>query len=211
MAKTFPKLFCAFFALAAFQSALASEKRFYALFNYSYLDLLAPGKWGVSAGWLRNEDHSLQLEYLKGSISAPWVLEDLGSVTDTRISLIRRSRLWFDSFHIGYGLVYFDFKVFLGNELLSALSEDAPSADLARSETLGAYFSLGNRWNVGEDWLFAVDWFAWSQPLIKLREESEFLDKADDENDRETLRDALRTIYSFPRLAVFKLAIGRKF
>lgn len=201
----------ALFVLAAFHTAQASEKRFYALFNYSYLDLLVPGKWGASAGWRQGQDHSLELEYLKGSISAPWVLEDLGSVTDNRISLIRRSRLWFDSFNIGYGLVYFDFKIFLGNELLSALSEDAPSADLARSETLGGYFSLGNRWSLGENWLFAVDWFAWSQPLIKIREESEFLDKSNDGKDRETVRDALRTIYRFPRLTVFKLAIGRKF
>lgn len=205
------KVFLVFFTLVAFQGVQASEKRFYALFNYSYLDLLAPGKWGATGGWLRNEDHSLELEYLKGSISAPWVLEDLGSVTDTRISLIRRSRLWFDSFHIGYGLVYFDFKIFLGNELLSALSEEAPSADLARSETLGSYLSFGNRWSIDENWLFAVDWVSWSQPLIKIREESEFLDTADDEKDRETVRDALQIIYRFPRLAVFKLAIGRKF
>lgn len=185
--------------------------RFYALFNYSYLDLLVPGKWGGTLGAKQNLKHSWELEYLKGSISTPWIMDDIGSVTDQRTSLIRRSQIWFDSFNVGYGISYFDFNVHLGSELLDSVSGSESSSDIVKARALGTYFSIGNRWEFGGRGIVSIDWFGWSQPWIRLEERTKFFDRAEEEDDRSTAQDALSVVYRFPRFTLLKLQLGLRF
>lgn len=199
------------FALVFSGICVAETNRPYLMGNYSYFDLLAPGKWGLSAGISEDDSHAWELEYLKGSISGPWVMEDLGSVQDTRISLIRRSNIWFDTFNVGYGLSYFDFKIYLGNEILDSVSDNAPSVDVASSQAVGTYFSVGNRFEFAKNWIFGIDWFSWSQPWVLIDSKSDFLGRSGEEEERELVRDALNLVHQFPRLAAFKLQLGRKF
>ncbi|MCO4756149.1 MAG: hypothetical protein KC478_16830 [Bacteriovoracaceae bacterium] len=184
----------------------------YALFNYSYLDLLIPGKWGISAGKEFEQGKRWELEYLKSTLGMPFVMEDIGSMADTRITLMRRNQIWFDSFNIAYGLTYFDFSIFIGDELLDTISSgDAPSADVVDVRSLGTYISFGNRWELGESFVFGVDWFAWSQPWIKLKQESDYFKVAQGQKDREIVRDALDVVRAFPRITLLKLQLGMRF
>lgn len=182
------------------------------LFNYSYLDLIIPGKWGFSVG-IKFEDYGLwEVEYLKSTLGVPLIMDDIGSMSDTRITLIKRKNIWFESFNFGYGISYFDFNVFIGDRFLDTLSSGAsPSSDVVETQSLGTYLSLGNRWRIGDSFLFGIDWIAWSQPWIKLKQESDFFEYAEGQDDRETVRDVLSFVRTFPRITLLKLQIGARF
>ncbi len=183
----------------------------YALFNYSYLDLLIPGKWGISAGKKLESGNRWELEYLKSTLGVPFIMKDIGSMADTRITIMRRSKLWFDSFNIAYGISYFDFSVFIGDEFLDTISENKTSADVVDVRSIGTYVSFGNRWEIGDSFVIGVDWFAWSQPWFKLRQESDYFEVAQGQKDREIVRDALDVVRSFPRITLLKLQAGMRF
>ena len=180
----------------------------YAFFNFAYVDVFIPGKLGLSFGKKANERHEWELEFLRGSISSPSLLEDIGEVVDQRLTLIGRFRPFSGSFNLGYGLAYIHFTAFLGNSLLETISEDAPSSDVIDARALGSYFSVGNRWQLGEGLSIGVDWISWSQPLVRLKQESDFLDYVDDEDDKETVKDALDLFYHFPRITLLKFQLG---
>jgi len=182
------------------------------LLNYSYLDLIIPGKWGITIG--KEFDHygDWEIEYLKSTLGLPLIMDDIGSMSDTRISLIKRKNIWFDSFNIGYGLSYFDFNIFIGDKFLDTLSGgSSPSADVVETQSLGTYLSLGNRWEFGDSILLGIDWIAWSQPWIKLKQESDYFEYAQGEDDREAVRDVISFVRSFPRLTLLKLQFGARF
>lgn len=186
-----------------------SQKDYLGLINYSPLDLLIPSKLGVTVGLLRDTDTSWELEYLRGSVSVPFFVEDLGSMTDQRISLIRRSYFGKNSFNVGYGLSYFDFKVNLGNDILSRLSSGAvPMIDVVHIQSLGFNLSLGNRWHVDKNITLGVDWVSWSQPLFVTRKDSLFLDYVTNANDKDDVETAIRWTSYFPRLSFLKLQVG---
>ncbi|MEX1099056.1 MAG: hypothetical protein WEB87_01440 [Bacteriovoracaceae bacterium] len=200
---------CAF----AQEGELVEDKKWhegvYGLFNYSYLDLLIPGKWGATVGKEQNQKRSWELEYLKSNLSLPFVLEDLGSMSDRRITFMGRSQLWFESLNIGYGVSHFYFELFLGSDLLDTASGgNTPSADVAQVESLGSYLSIGNRWKFGKKVVFGVDWIAWSQPWIRLKQDSDYFDYDREGADREAVKDALDVIHGFPRITLLKLQLG---
>lgn len=188
------------------------ELSYFILGNYSPIDLIIPSKMGLTFGSNRSSDNSWELEYLKGSISVPFIVEDLGQMSDTRISLIKRSYFGSNSFNLNYGLSFFDFKLFLGDELLSRLTSGAyPAVDLIHLQSLGLNLGIGNRWTFANNWTLGVDWISWSQPFYILKEENAFLDYATNENDREDVETAVDVISFFPRLQVLKLQLGYSF
>jgi len=67
-----------------------ANSKYVALLNYSPLDCLIPSKIGLTLGLVNGTEQTWELEYLKGSVSVPFVIEDLGKMTDERISLIGR-------------------------------------------------------------------------------------------------------------------------
>src|SRR5690606_30674611 len=143
--------------------------------NYSPLDLLIPSKYGGTIGYTQNADTSWEFEYLKGSVSVPFLVDDLGKMTDERFSIIRRSYLGSNSFNISYGLTYFDFSMHLGNKLLDRVTGGGyPAIDLVEVQSLGLNLGIGNRWIFNKNITFGVDWISWAQPFYVMKKKSAF-------------------------------------
>ncbi len=186
-----------------------AQNDYLGLINYAPLDLIIPSKIGFTLGLIRDADTSWELEYLRGSVSVPFLIDDLGSMTDQRISVIRRSYFGGNSFNIGYGLSYYDFKVNLGSDILSRLTSGAvPEIDLIKIQALGFNLSLGNRWHLDHNITLGVDWISWSQPVVVTKEDSVFLDYVTNPQDRDDVDTAIKFTSHFPRFSFFKIQLG---
>lgn len=185
---------------------------YFASADYSPFDLLIPHKYGLTLGLTVDADRSWELEYLKGSVSVPFMVGDLGSMTDQRFSLIRRSYFSTNSFNLSYGISYFDFALHLGDELLRGMTGGAyRSVDLVGVQAFGFNFAVGNRWSIWRQITLGVDWFSWAQPLYITQQKSAFLDYAHDYEDRARVEKALSVMSYFPRFALTKIQIGYLF
>lgn len=182
---------------------------YFGLANYSPLDLLIPGKIGITLGYIRSADKSWEVEYLRGNISVPFVVKDLGKMTDERYSLIGRSYFGGNSFNLSYGLSYFDFSLHLGDQLLNRVTGGSyPSLDMVEIQSLGFNLAIGNRWTFARDITFGVDWVSWAQPVFVTNKKSDFLDRATNQQDKDDVDAAMKLIAYFPRLAFLKLQLG---
>lgn len=192
--------------------ARRGKNNYFILGNYSPIDLIIPSKYGATIGYIQNADKTWEFEYLKGSVSVPFLVRDLGEMSDERFSLIRRSHMGTNSFNLSYGLTYFDFSIHLGDKLLSRVSGGTyPSIDLVEVQSLGANFAIGNRWTFKHNITFGVDWFSWAQPIFVINKKSAFLDYASNQDDKDDVDTALKWISYFPRFAFFKLQLGMLF
>ena len=186
--------------------------KYFGHIEYSHFDLIIPGKYGGAIGLIQNVNNTWELEYLRGSLSVPFLVKDLGSMSDERISLTRRSYFGSNSFNLYYGLTYFRFAIHLGDDLLNRVSGGTyPSIDLIELETLGVNLGIGNRWAIDKRVTFGIDWISWFQPLVTTKRESPYLDYATDPDDRDNVDTALRIISYFPRLSFLKLQLGVQF
>ncbi len=183
---------------------------YFVLGNYSPFDLLIPSKIGASFGVIRlGGNKTWELEYLNGSVAVPFLVKDLGKMSDTRISLIGRNYFGGNSFNLSYGFSYFDFSLHLGDSLLSGLSGGAyPSIDLIQIQSLGYNVAVGNRWSLDHNIAIGVDWISWAQPVFTMSKKSEFLDHATNAEDRDKVDTAMKIITYFPRFAAFKVQLG---
>jgi hypothetical protein len=189
-----------------------SNSNFIVLANYSPFDMIVTNKIGATAGWVQNGNTTYELEYLRGSISVPIVIQDLGAMTDQRISLIRRSFFGSNSFNVSYGISYFDFNIHLGEALLNRASAgNIPSIDAVTMQSMGANFAIGNRWSFTQNITFGVDWFSWAQPLVTLKRDSAFTQYSANSGDRNDVDTALKVLSYLPRFAVLKLQLGMMF
>lgn len=185
------------------------SSRYFVFGSYSPLDLLIPSKYGATAGWLYGNRKTWELEYLRGSVSIPFLVKDLGEMYDQRISIIGRSHLNSDSFNLSYGLSYFDFSLHLGDEILSRVTGGAyPSIDLVRVRSIGFNLALGSRWTLDNNFSFGVDWISLAQPVWVFAKQNRFMDYATNASDREAVDTALKLISYFPRFSAFKLQVG---
>jgi len=177
--------------------------------KYAYLDLLIPSKYGFSIGYIKSEERTWEFEYLKGSFSIPFLIKDLGKMSDERYSINTRSYSKGSSFNIMYGVSYNDFSFVLGDKLLNKLSGGLyPSINLVEVQSLGFNFSLGNRWVFKNRFTLSMDWFSWSQPLVVVKKNVPYLDYATDTEDREIVEDSIKYISYFPRFGAFKINLG---
>ena len=208
------KFLAAFFILLSFcakGSEFSWNEGWYAGLNYSYFDLLVPSKIGASIGKQDENNDAWELEYLSGSITDPLIMKDIGSVTDQRVSFIRKKNIWFKSFYFAYGISYFKLSVNLAEDIAKTIANDAPSGDIVDARALGSHLSIGNMWQIGKHGFFGVDWIGWAQPWIRLKEESSAVDYLVDENNRGKVHDALAVVYKVPRIWVLKLQAGYRF
>jgi hypothetical protein len=184
---------------------------YYAMLNYSPIDLLIPSKFGVTAGLVKTNDTTWELEYLRGSLSVPFVVDDLGGMTDERFSLIGRHYVG-NSFNWNYGATYFAFKADLGSKFVDRLPVDVPSeVKLIDIQALGFNLGLGNTWRFAENFIFGVDWIEWSQPVFILKKESSFSKYATNSGDIDIIDKAMNTASYFPRLTFLKVQLGMSF
>ncbi len=179
------------------------------LFNYSPLDLIIPSKYGLTMGLIRDADKSWEIEYVEGSFAIPFIVDDLGKMSDKRYSLIGRSYFGGNSFNFSYGLSYFDFSLFLGDKILNQVTNSAiPAIDLVEIQSFGVNFGLGHRWTFNRDITFGVDWISLAQPLLITKNKSAFLEHSTNQKDKDDVENAMRVISYFPRLSFFKLQVG---
>lgn len=187
----------------------------YGLINYAPLDLIIPSKIGLTLGWTQSADQSWEFEYLRGKASVPFVIEDLGSVTDERFSVLGRSYFGSNSFNLSYGLAYNKFNMHLGSAFLSGVSGvPAASIDLVDIQSVGFNIGIGNRWTFKHNITLSVDWISWSQPVWVTKDDVPLLDDPNanmSDSDREDVDDAKKWASYLPRLSLFKIQLGMMF
>ncbi len=173
------------------------------------VDLLIPSKVGGTIGWISSADQTLEFEYLVGSIQAPFVVGDIGSMTDTRMSLIRRTYNDRNSFNFFAGVTYFMFDIHVGNDILSRLNVATfPDLDLISQRAVGVVIGLGNRWTFDRNITLGIDWFSWSQPIWVTQRENQILNYMSNQKDRDAVNDAIEVISYLPRLSFLKVQLG---
>lgn len=181
------------------------------LVNYSLIDTWIPGKYGVSYAYTPNPSGSWELEYLRGSLSVPFFIEDLGRITDQRLTLMYRSFSERNSFSFIYGANYSSFKLQLGPDYLAAITGgNASTFDVVSVETLGLTWGLGNRWQMNKATV-SFDWFVINIPVIVLESEAPFLEANATEQSKKDIRDVLDIIEGFPTFALLKFQLGFSF
>ncbi len=186
-----------------------NANNYYALATYSPIDLLIPNKMGITFGLIESEDITWDFEWMNGSLGVPHLISDIGRMSDSRVSIIKRSYSASNSFNFNYGITYFDFGIHLGDDLISKITGgNYPSIDLVSLKSLGVNIGLGNRWTFEHDITLGVDWISWAQPLITINKNSAFLDYATDASDRDNVKKALSIVQYFPRWTILKLQIG---
>lgn len=179
------------------------------LADYSLIDLLIPSKYGFTAGYVQSADRTWEFEYLHGGLSFPFIIKNLGSMSDNRYSVITRSYAGRSSFNVSYGVTYFDFSAHLGSEYLQRNSGGYyPSADLLQLSGFGFNVGIGNRWTLAKNFTIGFDWISWSQPVFVTNRKSAFLNVASNPDDRHDVESTLNYIANFPRLTIAKLQIG---
>lgn len=189
-----------------------SETSYLAQLIYSPFDLLIPSKYGLSVGWHESVNAVWELEYLRGSLSVPILIDDLGNMTDQRVSIVRRSYFKTNSFNISYGVTYFDFSAELGSGYLSGISGGAASqVGQVGVRSLGFNVGLGNKWTIAKDFTVGIEWFAWTQPLFLLEQKASYLDHTTDNESHGKVDDAIRFASYFPRFSFLKVQLGMLF
>ncbi|MDZ4081685.1 MAG: hypothetical protein U1E10_02005 [Bdellovibrionales bacterium] len=172
--------------------------------QYGPVDLLLPSKIGAAIHW-----DGWEVEYLGSSIKVPWVLKDLGSMSDKRFQIMRRQSL--SGWQFAWGVSYNSFQISLGDGLLSRLTGGLyPNVDLVEITTLGAVASFGYRHQWG-NWLAGVEIFGWAQPLVTIKSSAPFLDSVSNQDDRDAVQTTIDLIRYFPRWSVAKVSAGYSF
>jgi hypothetical protein len=179
--------------------------------NFAYLDLLIPAKLGLSLSYNRDADRTYELEYVRGSVSVPFLVKDLGAMTDQRLTLMKRSYFGGNSFNLSYGVSYMKFDIKLGNDILSRMGASYASVDVVSIQSWGLEIGIGNRWIFNDRFVLGVDWVSWTQPIWVTDKDSAFLDYVTDANDRHNVETAIDVVAYFPRFSVLKLQFGMAF
>ncbi|KHD87448.1 MAG: hypothetical protein OM95_14230 [Bdellovibrio sp. ArHS] len=184
---------------------------YFVLGTYAPFDLLIPSKWGLTAGINQGPDTSWELEFLQGSLALPFYVDDLGKMTERRISLVRRSYGSRNSFYWSYGLTYFSFNAQLGNEFVNAISGSYPDAEVVGLEAWGFNLGLGNRWTIRKNFTIGVEWFSWAQPVHVSKRDDDYLNYATNNKYKDEVDTTLNIASYFPRFTVCKVQLGWMF
>lgn len=180
--------------------------------TYSPLDLLIPNKWGAKFGGETPGELAWEVEYLRGSLQTPFIIADLGRMTDERYSLIFRSYGQRKSFNFHFGVSYFSFKANLSPKFLNTVPAQVDTSyDIVRVESVGFNLGIGHRWHWGERFLFGVDWLSWAQPVFITKNQSEIKDLTTDEKTKDTISDAVRIANYVPRFLTLKVYLNFSF
>lgn len=188
---------------------LTSPGGYFLGLTYSPLDLLIPSKWGAKIGGETPGELAWEVEYLRGSWETPFIIADLGQMTDERYSLIFRSFGQRKSFNVHFGVTYFVFKADLSPKFLNTVpAQIDASYEVVQVESFGFNLGIGHRWHWGEHFHFGVDWLSWAQPVFITKNQSEIKDLTTDEDTRDKISDAVRIANYVPRLLSLKVFLN---
>lgn len=187
------------------------NSNYFATGNFAPVDLILPSKFGLTLGTVTNADYTWELEYLKSSVSVPFLVDDIGEMTDERLSVIRRNYFGTETFNLSYGLSYNRFKVHIGSKYLAYIATNVPDVDLMQIDSLGFNVGIGNRWIFSNRWMLGVDWVSWSQPVFTTKYNNKYSDYATDEDSKDTIDTVAKLIRWVPRITLLKLQVGYSF
>ena len=178
--------------------------------TYAFIDMWIPGKWGFSYSYHPSASGSYEIEYVRGKLS-PLVLEELGTITDERLTVMYRSFSKRNSFNFLYGINYSSLKLQLGSEALATiLTGDSSAFDVISIKTLGATWGLGNRWNISR-FIVSVDWLVLNIPILSLESEAPFINATSDASKKGDAQDVLDFVEKIPTLSIAKFQLGISF
>ena len=185
-----------------------AQKSYLASLNYSVVDFPIPSKLGVTVGLISSPTQTWELEYMRGSISVPGHFRDLGSMTDTRIGFIGRTYFG-ESFHMSYGISYFDFSATVGDALLNNLTGGGyPNIDMLTVQGFGLNVGLGNTWVINKNITLGIDWLTIAQPLVVTKKNSDYVNYTSNKNDKKNVEDTMKIVSYLPRFAAASVHVG---
>lgn len=188
-----------------------ARTNYLAAISYAPIDFPIPSKIGITAGLVKSQYQTWELEYMRGSLSVPGGFRDLGSITDTRVGLIGRT-FFGDSLHIAYGVSYFDFNATVGDALMNSLSGGTyPNIDAMTVQGFGFNVGFGNTWVIQRDITIGVDWLTWAQPLFVTKRSSDYVNYTTSENDKKNVEDTMKVVSYLPRFAAVNIHVGMLF
>ncbi len=179
--------------------------------NYSYLDMMVPGKYGLTVGYVKDPANTYELDYMRGSFGLGWLGVDIGTIKEQRLSLLWRSYNKRNTFNYQMGLNYNIFDVHLGSKLINKLVGANYDYSVMNIETLGISWGLGHRWQTKGGFVWAFDWLQVHMPIVVLRQDTPFIDATPDNNDRDNAKTTVNIIKRFPRVVALKLQLGFTF
>lgn len=179
--------------------------------SYSAIDFPIPSKFGLTAGLITSPDQTWELEYMRGSYSVPGGFRDLGSLTDSRLSVIGRT-YYGNSFHLSYGMTYFSFNAQVGDKLMNvATGGTYPSMNALDVQGLGLNVGIGNIWTFRKNITVGIDWLSIAQPIYSLKRSSDYLKYATDAEDKRSVEESMKVISYLPRFAAVNFHVGMLF
>lgn len=179
--------------------------------NFSPFDLWIPYKYGLSYGYNYSKTTTFEIEYLTQSLKSPIIFDDLGHITDSRLSLLARKFKKESSFNTFYGLNLSTLTAKLGPAYLSTISANPSAYDIVKIQTLGITYGLGNRWTMYDKYNLSIDWITLNLPLITTKSELGFLSNSNSENRKDDVEKVVRIFRKLPSFAALKVQIGMSF
>ncbi len=171
-----------------------------------------PAKLGISYTYSPDATESWEISFNRGKISTPFFIPDLGSISDSHISLLYRSYSNRNSFSIIYGLNYYEFDAHLSRKYLSSISSGDPSDfNVLNVQSIGATVGLGNRWQFENGLSLGVDWFHLNVPLNVFKTKAAYLSSDADQADKNEIENVLDILKRVPTFDFLKLQIGYTF
>ncbi|MFS4459154.1 hypothetical protein [Bdellovibrio sp. HCB2-146] len=187
-----------------------SSFNYFASANYAFVDIPILSKYGGTVGLISNPDQTWELEYMKGSVGSSILLSDIANVSDTKISLIGRTYFG-GSFHLSYGISYFDFSMTLGDEFMNSVNGNYPSADVLKIQGWGIAAGFGNTWTIRKNINIGIDWMCLAQPLLITTKDADYLKDSSDPDDRDKVQTAVDILSYLPRLSLIQVHVGMMF
>jgi hypothetical protein len=180
--------------------------------NYSYVDILIPGKQGVTLALKASSAKTYELEYLTASVAVPFLVKDLGSFSEKRWSLLSRRFFSEGSFSGYFGVAWNSTELSLGDGTISKLSGGVyPDIKLLKIDTLGFNMGLGNRWTVWKGLNLGADWVGWSQPVFIIKKQTPALDMATNDAEKRNVEKVFDAMTYLPRFYFLKCQLGWQF
>jgi hypothetical protein len=176
--------------------------------GYQLITSWLPSKKTLSYTHIFNEKWSLEGEYAFQSIDTPFIGVDLGQIRERRFILQAR-RYVGNSFHFSFGPVYNHFKARLGSDILDGLGNEINSEFSA--ENLGFSGGIGNRWQWSNGLTLGIDWIRLNVPVLQTKVEDKVLDAVPGAEDRDDIKDVIRTFNRIPTFVVLGFNLGYTF
>ena len=178
--------------------------------HFSYLSTWLPVKYGISAGYIKNDNWTIEAELTRRSISAKLLSVDFGQVTDQRYGVQARWYPSSNSFNVIMGLFKSEFSFELGNTYLNHIP-GKPSNTKWKFESLGPQLGLSNRFQWSNGFTLGADWFMMYIPLFSKNVDDSALESVTNASDREDLDNATKIIRNTPQFDILRLTLGYTF